>query len=150
MRTLAFVLMVALVGIGTPTGAIDKKVWTIADHVAAIQKILAFAKEVRDTTLRNPRYTGHERELAAKEFQGNITDLEDWLALAVKAKQGDYDAASRLYDRERDGFRLLLTSAEFLGLDQDAYEDYLAQRAAQREMFTDLLLNNRRLQEGPP
>ena len=136
MHILGLILLVALVG--THTWAADK-VWTIDDHIAAIEEMLTVAKDVRDVTLASSRYTDHERELAAATFAKDIADLESWLSLALAAKQGDNEAAMEMYKMEQQRFRILFVSAEYLGLDRAAYRDYVDQREARVTMFHHLL-----------
>lgn len=134
----------------TPSWAEDKKVWTIDDHIAAIEGMIVYAQEVRDVTVGNPKYTDLENQLAETEFRKILTDLEDWLALAMKAKRGNPDAVQQLFDIDQKRHRLLFTSAVYLGLDRQAYRVYVQQANRRRRMLSDLIDRNRLLQEAQP
>ena len=137
--TRIILLVCGLLVTTTPIWAEDDKVWTIDDHVEAIGGMMDYAKEVRDVTVNNPRYTTFEHQLAETEFRMIITDLEDWLALAKQAKHGDRDAVEQLFNIDQERHRLLFTSAAYLGLDQAAYRAYLRQAMARSVMFRRLL-----------
>lgn len=125
----AFVLLT-----GTPVWANDEPVWTIDDHIGAIQAMLDKAHEIQEFMKTQP-LTPKEREAASMVMNRDIADLEAWLALAKKVQQGDYEALRKLHKKEKDRHSTFLTSAEYLGLDDDAYTDYLRQATAQSNMF---------------
>ena len=137
--TRIILLVCGLLVTATPIWAEDKKVWTIDDHIAAIEGMIVYAQEVRDVTVGNPKYADLENQLAETEFRKILTDLEDWLALAMKAKRGNPDAVQQLFDIDQKRHRLLFTSAVYLGLDRQAYRAYVQQSVARSAMLRDLV-----------
>ena len=118
-------------------------IWTIDKHIIAVEEILERNKGMRDSVLNRLEKTGLKgageyKELALK-YEQVINEIEEWLKLVVKAKHGDPESTLQLLHRENTCPKIEQTSAMLLGLDVEAYIDYVNQDVARTRMFGELV-----------
>ncbi len=122
-------------------------IWTIDKHIFAVEEILDRHKDMRDSKLNHLEKIGLKDTVkykeAAQAYEREINDIEEWLDLVLKAKNGDYESTLQLMERENTCPKIEQTSATLLGLDLKTYIDYVKQDVARGRMFRELAEKNK-------